>query len=73
MSPWLLIRLGMILAQCLAAYESEGIRVMIKEVVRFSGMHFVKRGRLDWMISYFVRHKGKERISWQRLRPLRPS
>ena len=29
-------------------------RKRIQEVMRFSGMHFVKRGRLDWMIRYFM-------------------
>ena len=28
-------------------------RKKIKEVMRFSGMHFVKRGRVDWLIRYF--------------------
>ncbi|NOZ23439.1 MAG: nitrous oxide-stimulated promoter family protein [Planctomycetes bacterium] len=29
-------------------------RARIKEVMRFSGMHFVKRGRMDWLIKYFL-------------------
>jgi len=29
-------------------------REKMKAVMRFSGMHFVKRGRLDWMIRYFL-------------------
>lgn len=29
-------------------------RQRIKEVMRFSGMHFVKRGRVDWLIKYFL-------------------
>ena len=29
-------------------------RKNIQEVMRFSGMHFVKRGRLDWLIKYFL-------------------
>ena len=28
-------------------------RQKMKEVMRFSGMHFAKRGRVDWMIKYF--------------------
>jgi len=28
-------------------------RRRIKEVMKFSGMHFVKRGRLDWLVRYF--------------------
>jgi len=30
-------------------------REKIREVMRFSGMHFIKRGRLDWLVRYFVR------------------
>ena len=29
-------------------------RDRMKEVMRFSGMHFVKRGRLDWLLRYFL-------------------
>ncbi len=29
-------------------------RKRIKEVMRYSGMHFVKRGRLDWLVKYFL-------------------
>lgn len=29
-------------------------RSRIKEVMRFSGMHFVKRGRIDWLMRYFM-------------------
>ncbi len=29
-------------------------RRRIKEVMKFSGMHFVKRGRIDWLIRYFL-------------------
>jgi len=29
-------------------------RDRIKEVMKFSGMHFVKRGRLDWLVKYFL-------------------
>lgn len=28
-------------------------RQKIKEVMRFSGMHFIKRGRIDWLFKYF--------------------
>ena len=28
-------------------------RERIKEVMRFSGIYFVKRGRVDWLIKYF--------------------
>jgi len=33
-------------------YE-QSYRDRIKEVMKFSGMYFVKRGRLDWLIRYF--------------------
>ena len=29
-------------------------RAGIREVMRFSGMYFVKRGRLDWLVRYFM-------------------
>ena len=29
-------------------------RARIKEVMKFSGMYFVKRGRLDWLVKYFL-------------------
>lgn len=29
-------------------------RAKVREVMRFSGMHFVKRGRVDWLWKYFV-------------------
>ena len=29
-------------------------RQRVREIMRFSGMHFVKRGRLDWLIRYFM-------------------
>jgi hypothetical protein len=34
-------------------YKSE-YRERIKEVMRFSGIYFVKRGRVDWLIKYFT-------------------
>ncbi|MFC1607502.1 nitrous oxide-stimulated promoter family protein [Candidatus Latescibacterota bacterium] len=30
-------------------------RKKIQEVMRFSGIHFVKRGRIDWLFKYFLR------------------
>jgi len=30
-------------------------RKKIQEVMRFSGMHFVKRGRIDWLVKYFMK------------------
>ena len=32
---------------------SDAYRQKIKDVMRFSGIYFVKRGRLDWLIKYF--------------------
>jgi hypothetical protein len=29
-------------------------RQKIREVMKFSGIYFVKRGRIDWMIKYFL-------------------
>ena len=29
-------------------------RKQIREVMKFSGMHYVKRGRLDWLLKYFI-------------------
>lgn len=30
------------------------MRAKIREVMKHSGMHFVKRGRIDWLIKYFL-------------------
>ncbi|MHC4694102.1 MAG: nitrous oxide-stimulated promoter family protein [Planctomycetota bacterium] len=35
-------------------YEDD-YRQRIREVMKFSGIHFVKRGRLDWLFKYFLR------------------
>ncbi|MBN2288732.1 MAG: nitrous oxide-stimulated promoter family protein [Candidatus Glassbacteria bacterium] len=29
-------------------------RKKIQEVMRFSGIYFIKRGRLDWLLKYFM-------------------
>ncbi|MBI5528224.1 MAG: nitrous oxide-stimulated promoter family protein [Deltaproteobacteria bacterium] len=29
-------------------------RQRVKKVMRYSGMHFVKRGRIDWLVKYFM-------------------
>jgi hypothetical protein len=29
-------------------------RRRIREVMKFSGMHFVRRGRVDWLVKYFL-------------------
>ena len=28
-------------------------RDRIRDVMKFSGMHFIKRGRVDWLVRYF--------------------
>ena len=35
-------------------YKDE-YRSKIREVMKFSGIYFVKRGRLDWLIKYFMK------------------
>ena len=30
-------------------------RARMREVMKFSGIHFVKRGRIDWLLRYFLR------------------
>ena len=39
---------------CTVHCYDESHRARIKEVMKFSGMHFVKRGRLDWLVKYFL-------------------
>lgn len=39
--------------QCPTHCYKPEYREKIKEVMRFSGMYFVKRGRIDWLIYYF--------------------
>ena len=34
-------------------YESDK-RAKVKEIMKFSGIYFVKRGRIDWLIKYFM-------------------
>ncbi len=29
-------------------------RQQVREVMKFSGMYFVKRGRVDWLVKYFM-------------------
>ncbi|MCE5269917.1 nitrous oxide-stimulated promoter family protein [bacterium] len=29
-------------------------RQRVREVMKFSGMYFVKRGRVDWLVKYFM-------------------
>jgi len=33
-------------------YKPE-MRARVREIMKFSGMHFVKRGRVDWLVRYF--------------------
>jgi len=37
------------------------MRLRIKEVMRFSGMYYVKRGRLDWLVRYFLINRTMSR------------
>ena len=39
---------------CTVHCYAPAYRQRIREVMRFSGMHFVKRGRLDWLVRYFL-------------------
>ena len=34
-------------------YKPE-MREKVREIMRYSGMHFAKRGRLDWLVKYFM-------------------
>ena len=40
-------------ADCTVHCYDPAHRQRIREVMRFSGLHFVKRGRLDWLVRYF--------------------
>ena len=39
---------------CSTHCYSKSYRERIRDVMRFSGTHFVKRGQLDWAIRYFM-------------------
>ncbi len=39
---------------CKTHCYKEPYRQRIAEVMRFSGTHFVKRGRLDWLVRFFL-------------------
>ena len=39
---------------CSVHCYDESHRTRIKEVMKFSGMYFVKRGRVDWLVKYFL-------------------
>ena len=30
------------------------MREKMRQVMRFSGLHFVRRGRLDWLFKYYL-------------------
>ena len=35
-------------------------RQRVREIMRYAGIHFVKRGRLDWMVRYFMMDRGRK-------------
>ena len=39
---------------CPAHCYRKDYRQRVREVMKFSGMFFVKRGRVDWLIKYFM-------------------
>lgn len=39
---------------CLTHCYKPDYRTRIQEIMKFSGMYFVKRGRLDWVVKYFL-------------------
>ena len=39
---------------CKVHCYKDDYRQRIREVMKFSGIHFVKRGRLDWLFKYFL-------------------
>jgi hypothetical protein len=41
--------------ECKVHCYKDDYRQRIREVMKFSGIHFVKRGRLDWLFKYFLR------------------
>ena len=40
---------------CRVHCYAEPYRTTMKEVMKFSGIYFVKRGRLDWLFKYLMR------------------
>jgi len=40
--------------KCTVHCYKQQMRNRIREVMRFSGMYFMKRGRLDWLYHYFL-------------------
>ncbi len=43
--------------QCPTHCYTPDKRLKIKEVMRYAGIYYVKRGRLDWLIKYFLINK----------------
>ncbi len=39
---------------CTVHCYQDAYRQKIKKVMKFSGIYFVKRGRLDWLVKYFM-------------------
>lgn len=39
---------------CQTHCYAQRYRTKIKEVMKFSGIYFIKRGRIDWLIKYFL-------------------
>jgi hypothetical protein len=52
-------------------YETQ-MRERIREVMRFSGRHFIRRGRVDWLVKYFLmnRQLSKNEVTLRRRRRL---
>ena len=40
---------------CRVHCYKEPYRSQMKEIMKFAGIHFVKRGRLDWLFKYLLR------------------
>lgn len=55
-------------------YE-EKMRIRMKQVMRYSGMHFVLRGRLDWLVKYFLLTRVLDRaeLRLRRKKPIKKS
>lgn len=47
------------------------MREKMRQVMRFSGLHFVRRGRLDWLIKYYLlsRQLAKSEVNLRRETP----
>ncbi len=44
--------------ECLTHCYKPEYRQKIKEIMRYSGMYYVKRGRIDWLFKYFFSKSG---------------